>query len=93
MEGDSNNVIADMVCQKFTATTPNGENVIYRGCQLHGGQTDVCTTLKKKAAKQNIMIVDNSCETCKEDGCNKSSIVNLTSLWMLLVPLILIKFV
>lgn len=91
LESDSGNLNVPMICQKFTAKSPNDELVTYRGCQLHGGKTDVCTTVKNKASKHNIVI--ESCETCDEDACNKSSIVNLTSLWMLLVPFILKNFV
>lgn len=60
--------------------------VTFRGCQLDGGKTDVCETVKKKGGSISIEF----CETCKEDGCNKSS-THFTKLWLLLIPMILVK--
>lgn len=80
-----------MVCQKFTAK--KGDEIItYRGCQLDGGKTDICKTVEMKAGKEGEVVIE-SCETCKTDGCNKSSTIGLTSLWMLLIPFILKRFV
>lgn len=90
--GDSNDMNVPMVCQTFQAKKGD-ETIIYRGCQLSGGKTDICETVKAKASREDADVVVENCSTCEEDGCNKSSLVQLTSLWMLMVPLILKKLV
>lgn len=64
--------------------------VTFRGCQLDGGKTDVCETVKTKAKKGSVTIA--SCDVCKEDACNKSTSLQIINLWLLLAPLILVKF-
>lgn len=63
--------------------------VVFRGCQLDGGKTDVCETVKNKASKGSVTI--ESCEICRTDACNKSASLQLINLWLLCIPLILLK--
>jgi hypothetical protein len=71
--------------------TDTGKSVTFRGCQLDGGKTDVCESLTAKANKDNRKTI-NDCKVCKEDACNKSTTLQITNLWLLVIPLILIKF-
>jgi hypothetical protein len=87
---EKDNLAVPMVCQMFTAKKNNGSSTIYRGCQLHGGKTKVCDTIKKKALKEAIEI--EGCIECDEDDCNKSSHIGISSLCILLTALVFKTF-
>jgi hypothetical protein len=50
----------------------DGHLIIYRGCQVDGGKSDVCELIKEKSDALPGLTID-SCMLCKDDGCNKST--------------------
>ena len=56
-----------------------GEKSTFRGCQLDGGKTNVCDITRSKASSGKNQVTIEECSVCKEDGCNKSDNLKLSS--------------
>lgn len=81
--------ISELAKLPFRVVPEDGTSVTFRGCQLDGGKTDVCEPITKSAKKEGVTI--EKCEICKEDGCNKSPSHHIINLWLLIIPLVLIR--
>lgn len=81
-------VISEECFLKLLNFPAEGNRITYRGCQLDGGKSDVCTIAMTKAKNVNVEIED--CKICMEDACNKSPTSHV-NLWVVFVSLIIIK--
>lgn len=57
---------------------------------MDGGKTDVCEIIRSKASNGKSQITIEECSICREDGCNKSTYLKMSSA-IVFMSLLLIK--
>lgn len=90
--GHESSVAPRMICESFKAKNEAGDEVVYRGCQLHGAKTDTCQRLIKKGLTPKHNVVVTECSVCEEDACNNSTQFKISSICVLITAFVFKTF-